>query len=353
MPAEWRLHAATWITWPHNRDTWPGAFEPVEPIMDRAVRALAESETVHVNARSPEAAVLLEKRFADAANVIVHVIPNNDAWIRDHGATFVTRTGLRDGAADPAPDGTSNGPSDVPPVAAVNWRYNAWGGKYPPWDLDEQVATKMAATLGVPVFDSPLYCEGGALETDGAGLVMTTASCLLNANRNPSWTRREVEAHLGAMIGATEFLWLPGTELAGDDTDGHIDNLARFTPTGHTLVACCNDRDDPNAAVTQLNLDYLRAWRSHAGRALDVVELELPRPLFHEDSRLPASYANYYVANEVILLPVYGQKDRDQQAIDVVGAHHPGRHVVPIDCTDLVWGLGAFHCLTQQVPAGR
>ena len=337
MPAEWRPHRATWLSWPHNVETWPGKFETVEPAMDRVARVLAETELVYINARSDKALRDLEQRFEGVDRIRVCLIPTNDAWIRDHGATFVSK------ADEDAPVGER--------VAAVDWRYNAWGGKYPPWDLDDEVPRAMADFLGVPCFRSPLHCEGGALEVDGEGLLMTTASCLLNPNRNPAWSQPEVEKHLRAMLGVDEFIWLPGTELAGDDTDGHIDNLARFVGDGVVLVGACVDADDENGVATDLNLEYLRKWRSQTGSAFDVRELPLPRALYYNARRLPASYANFYIANDVVIVPTYGQPDRDDAAIQIIGEHFPGRGVAGIDCTDLIWGLGAFHCLTQQVPA--
>jgi len=336
MPAEWRPHQATWLSWPHNVETWPGKFETVEPAMDRVARVLAETELVYVNADSDKALRDLEKRFEGMDRIRVCRIPTNDAWIRDHGATFVSR------ADEDAPDAER--------IAAVDWRYNAWGGKYPPWDLDEAVARQMAELLGVLRYPSPLHCEGGAIETDGEGLLMTTASCLLNDNRNPGWSRAEVERHLREMLGVTQILWLPGTELEGDDTDGHIDNLARFTEGQVVLAASAGD-DDSNAAVTRQNFEYLREQVSTNGRPLEVRALPLPAPSYYSGRRLPASYANFYVANEIVLLPTYRQRNADEAAAQVLNEHFPGRDIVGIDCMDLIWGLGALHCLTQQVPA--
>lgn len=330
MPPEWAPHAATWISWPHNVETWPGKFETVEPVMEEAVRTLAESETVRINAPTQDAMRSLERRFAGVDRVELHVIPTNDAWIRDHGATFVTQPGS---------------------VMAIDWRYNAWGGKYPPWNLDDNVARAMADVLGIPCFRSPLHCEGGAIEVDGDGLLMSTESCLLNKNRNPAWTKSEVEQHLASMLDLDDILWLPGSELEGDDTDGHIDNLARFVGDNTVLVASCVDDGDVNVTPTNVNLDFLRGWRSSEGNGLTIRELALPRAMYHDGRRLPASYANFYIANELILLPTYAQPNRDDAAAGMIGEHFPGRRVVGIDCTDLIWGLGAFHCLTQQVPA--
>jgi agmatine deiminase len=308
--------------------------------MDRVARILAETELVYINAHSNKALRDLEQRFEGVDRIRVCLIPTNDAWIRDHGATFVTH-----------PDsGPRREPEAARPAIAIDWRYNAWGGKYPPWELDDDVARAMADFLGVPCIRSPLHCEGGALEVDGEGLLMTTASCLLNPNRNPAWTQPEVEKHLRAMLGVEGIIWLPGTELAGDDTDGHIDNLARFVGDGVVLVSACVDAGDENSVATDLNLEYLRTWRSLTGSAFDVRELPLPRALYYDARRLPASYANFYIANDVVIVPTYGQADRDDAAIQIIGEHFPARRVVGINSVDLVWGLGSFHCLTQQVP---
>lgn len=332
MPAEWEPHQATWLSWPHNRDTWPGKFEPVEPVMVAAVEALASSETVHINVLDEVHAAHVRRLLRDVrGDVRLHVIPTNDAWCRDHGAIFVVRE---------APSAR---------LAALDWGYNAWGGKYPPFDRDAAVARHMAALLGVPRFEGGMILEGGAVEVNGRGLLMTTASCLCNPNRNPNLDRPTVEDRLRHYFGVETILWLPGSELSGDDTDGHIDNLARFVTQDTVLATWTPDPADPNHAPLAENLAYLRQV-TFRGKPLNVHPLPLPAPVYYGEHRLPASYANFYIGNRVILLPTY-RDPNDQVAASLLQRFFPDRRVVGIDCTDLVWGLGAFHCLTQQVPS--
>ncbi|MBN1238894.1 MAG: agmatine deiminase family protein [Gammaproteobacteria bacterium] len=337
MPAEWAPHAATWLSWPHNRDTWPGCFDGVEPAMVEAAAALAESELVRINVldEAHEAHVrrLLDPRVPPE-RVEFHLIPTNDAWVRDHGAIFVTR---RPGA-----------PAGAPALLALDFEYNAWGGKYPPFDLDRLAAARMAQALGVPVARRDIVLEGGSVDVNGAGALLTTEQCLLNPNRNPSLDRRGIEAHLASAFGVDEIVWL-GDGIEGDDTDGHVDDLTRFVDERTVVTVVEPNAKDPNHAPLAANRERLASVRI-GGVPLRVVELPMPEPLRNGGERLPASYANFYVANEVVLLPVF-RCAKDGEAEDVLGAAFPGRRIVPIDCRALVGGLGALHCLTQQVPA--
>jgi len=334
MPAEWEPHQATWVSWPHNRDSWPGKFGPVEPVMLRAVAALSTSELVRINvldeAHERHVAGLLEGH-ADPARIAFHRFPTNDAWCRDHGAIFVTD----EDAAEP--------------LVALNFRFNAWGGKYPPWDLDDAIPPQMAGALGVPCRDVDIVLEGGSIEVNGSGDLLTTESCLLNPNRNPDLTREDIEAVLNHELGVTNVLWL-GDGIVGDDTDGHIDDLTRFVARDTVVTVVEDDPKDENYDVLRENRERLDELELADGRPLAVVELPMPRPVEHEGERLPASYANFLIANRVVLLPVFGDP-QDAAATSTLGKLFPGRRVVPIDCRDLVLGLGTFHCLTQQVPA--
>lgn len=328
MPAEWDRHEATWISWPHNRETWPGRFEPVEPVMVQAVRVLAGSESVFVNVLDADHERHVRRLFGRVPDgVRFFSIPTNDAWCRDHGATFLV-----------GPEGE---------LACADWRYNAWGGKYPPYDLDDLVASRMAGILDVPRYRADFVLEGGAIDVNGDGVVLTTASCLLNPNRNPGWSREAAESRLRDWIGAETVIWVTG-DLEGDDTDGHIDNLARFVTPTDIVMTWTGESADAHSVVLETAFDRLRTDTLALGIA--VHPLPLPRPVHFDGRRLPASHANFYVANSVILLPVYGGPS-DAVAADVLTGFFPGRTIVPIDCTELVWGLGAFHCLTQQVPA--
>lgn len=334
LPAEWAPHSATWLSWPHNRDTWPGQFAAVEPAFCEIVAALTPVETVHINVLGAEhathVATLLSARVP-MERVRLHVVATDDAWIRDHGAIFVTRE-----AATEA-------------LAAVDFRYNAWGGKYPPFDHDAEVARRMAAILGVPVHSFDMVLEGGSIDVNGCGLMLTTEQCLLNPNRNPDLDRAAIESALRGAFAVNEVLWL-GDGIEGDDTDGHVDDLTRFVGERAVVTVLEADAADPNHAPLAANRRRLEDIRLGDGGRLDVVELPMPPPVHANGQRLPASYANFYVANEAVLVPVF-DCDRDRAACSIIGDCFPGRRVVPIDCRVLVAGLGALHCLTQQVPA--
>jgi len=335
MPAEWAPHAATWLSWPHNRDTWPGCFEPVEPAMVEAVRALAETELVRINvldrAHAEHVRRLLEDHV-DLRQVSLHVVPTNDAWVRDHGAVFVVNE------------------SESEPLLAVTYQYNAWGGKYPPYDLDRAVPRQMAEILGVPSFAPGIVLEGGSVDGNGEGALLTTEQCLLNPNRNPHLDRSTIERLLRDSLGVTEIVWL-GEGIAGDDTDGHIDDLTRFVNASSVVTVVEPNRADPNHAPLAANRRHLDEVEV-GGRRLDVVELPMPEPLFNAGQRLPASYANFYIANELVLVPVFASP-QDDTACALLAECFPGRRIVPIDSRPLVAGLGALHCLTQQVPSTR
>ncbi|MGD8340315.1 MAG: agmatine deiminase family protein [Gammaproteobacteria bacterium] len=334
MPAEWSAHQATWISWPHNRETWPGLLEAAEEAMADFVTALAPHELVYINvlddAHARSVARRLEGRVA-SDRIRLEQIPTDDAWIRDYGAIVVS---------DPeAPGGAT----------AVNFEYNAWGGKYPPYDQDRAVARSMAERLGLPRIDRSIVLEGGSVDVNGEGLGLVTEQCLLNPNRNPGLDRGEIEATLGEVLGLGELVWL-GDGIAGDDTDGHIDNLARFTGPLSVVAVVTSDEADPNFAALADNRRRLAEYRDRKGRALEVRELPLPDPVRHEGARLPASYANFYVANGIVLMPAFGV-GTDAAAAGILAECFPGRTIAPIDCRALIVGLGALHCLTQQIPA--
>ena len=336
MPAEWEPHRGTWLSWPHKEASWPGKFGPVPGIFAAMVRALADREEVHINVAGPamESSVreLLADAGADTGNVYFHLNPTNDAWCRDHGPIFLERVegGQRE-------------------QAIVDWGYNAWGGKYPPFDLDDVIPTRIGAELGLPVFEPGIIMEGGSIDVNGRGTLLTTEACLLNPNRNPTLRRDEIERYLRGYLGVAKILWL-GDGIAGDDTDGHVDDLTRFVDE-HTVVTVVEgDPADENYEPLQENLERLRDMTDQDGQPLRVVTLPMPRPLAHDGQRLPASYANFYIANELVLLPTY-DPPRDEEAVATLRELFPGREVVGINCTNLVWGLGAFHCVTQQWPA--
>ena len=336
MPAEWAPHRGTWLSWPHKEASWPGKFAPVPEVFARMIGELVPHEEVHINVAGPdmeaEVRAVLARAGVPPARVTCHNIPTNDAWCRDHGPIFLQRE--RGGTVE---------------QAIVDWGFNAWGGKYPPFDLDDVVPTRIGAELGLPVFAPGIVMEGGSLDVNGVGTLLTTESCLLNPNRNPHLDRAAIEQYLRDYLGVRHILWL-GDGIEGDDTDGHVDDLSRFADP-HTIVTVVeDDPGDPNHEPLRENLARLRSMRDQDGAPFRVITLPMPRPLQHEGQRLPASYANFYIANGVVLLPTY-DPDRDEIARATLQELFPTRRVVGIDCTDLVWGLGAFHCVSQQWPA--
>jgi agmatine deiminase len=329
MPAEWAPHAATWLSWPHNPDTWPVSFAGVEPAMAEVVGALAPTEQVYINVldEAHERHVRELLRGVPPERLRWFRIPTNDAWVRDHGPIFVLDRGGE--------------------ALAVDFEYNAWGGKYPPFDLDQQAGERMASALGVPRFEPRIVLEGGSVDVNGAGALLTTEQCLLNPNRNPGLERAEIERILAESLGVRQILWL-GNGIEGDDTDGHVDDLARFVSVDTVVTVVEPNLDDPNHAPLAANLDRLSRLELD-GKPLRIVQLPMPDPIFHGSERLPASYANFYIANGVVLMPAFACA-QDRRAAEVLAECFPDRRVVPIDCRALVGGLGALHCLTQQVP---
>jgi agmatine deiminase len=294
------------------------------------VAALIESEPVCINvsngAHEAEAREVLKGLAFE--RITFYEIPTNEPWCRDHGPIFLTR------AHDPK-------------LAIIDWGHNAWGGKYPPFDLDDVVPTRIGAALNLPVYDGGMILEGGSIDVNGAGACLTTESCLLNPNRNPNLTREQIERRLRDFLGVRDIFWLArGTE--GDDTDGHIDNLARFVDERTVLAIVDPDPQSANYEALQENLARLREIKIN-GNALRIVELPVSARMEREDLILPASYANFYIANNCVLVPIYDDAN-DATAVNIIQAAFPKRLVRPIDCRELIWGLGAFHCLTQQQP---
>ena len=327
MPAEWEPHAATWLSWPRREGiSFPDAFDRVMPTFREMVAALIESEPVCINvcngAHEAEARAVLDGLPNEC--ITYYEIPTNEPWCRDHGPIFLKR-------------------DDDPKLAIVDWGHNAWGGKYPPFELDDVVPTRIGAVLEVPVYDGGMILEGGSIDVNGAGALLTTESCLLNPNRNPNLSRAEIEQRLRDFLGVREIFWLSrGTE--GDDTDGHIDNLARFVDERTVFAMVDPDRQSPNYDALQENLAGLRETK------FKIVELPVPPRMERDDLILPGSYANFYIANERVLVPTYHDAN-DKIALDKIQSAFPKRKVVAIDGRELIWGLGAFHCLTQQQPA--
>jgi agmatine deiminase len=333
MPAEWEPHDATWLSWPRREAiSFPFAYDEVMPVFVQMISALGESEKVRINVldHDHEKQVRLLLEDVDTSQVEFLRIPTNEPWCRDHGPTFIKRD------------------SD-PRLAVVDWNYNAWGGKYPPYDLDDLVPTRIAEHLRFPVYYPGLVMEGGSFDSNGSGSLLTTSSCLLNPNRNPGKSKIEIEQSLCDYLGVTNILWL-GDGIEGDDTDGHIDDIGRFVSRTTILTAVEEDPYDQNFEPLQANLALLKTMKAEDGAPLEIRTLPMPPRIDREGRRLPASYANFYIANKVVLLPVFGSP-KDKSAYEILQSCFPDRRIIPIDCTDLIWGLGAFHCLTQQQPA--
>jgi len=342
MPAEWEPHTATWLSWPRREGiSFPDSFNCVMPALRAMVEALIESEQVCINicngAHQAQASEVL--RGLPMEQISFHLVPTNEPWCRDHGPIFLTR----DLDAQPA-----TGRIRRDKLAVVDWDYNAWGNKYPPFDLDEVAPTRVAEILDVPVFYPGMILEGGAIDVNGAGALLTTESCLLNKNRNPSLSRDEIEQRLRDYLGVRDILWL-GDGIAGDDTDGHIDDLARFVSEKTVITAVEENRDDENYEPLQENLARLQAMKIN-DRAIEVITLPMPKKIMREGLRMPATYANFYIANSCVLVPTFADP-ADEAALSILRESFPNRRVIGIDCRELIWGLGAFHCLTQQQPA--
>jgi agmatine deiminase len=330
-PAEWELHAATWVSWPHNRDTWPGRFDTMLPEYVQFVRTLAQFEPVQVLAGGPAVWSQAETLVGGLPGITLHPIPTNDAWARDHQPTFLS-----------APPGS--------PPAVVDWGYNAWGGKYPPFDDDNRVGRRIAQALGCRRFEPGIVLEGGAVEGNGGGLVLTTESCLLNPNRNGQVDKPWIEPYLRGYLGVEKILWLRGGEAVGDDTDGHIDQLARFVGPTTIVAAVAEDASDANYGPLQQNWAELNSLTGVEGQALDIIALPMPRPIVVAGQRLPASYANFCFAEGAVLIPAFDDP-ADDQARGILAELFPEREVVSIPSRELVLGLGSLHCLSQQQPA--
>ena len=335
MPAEWVRHRATWLAWPHNLETWPTDLEKVRQTWVRMICALSPHEHVYllVNDTVTEENVWarLQSGKADLANVTLLRIPTVDVWMRDYGPTFITREGSTD------------------PLAFNDWIFNGWGGKYEAYETDERVAREIASMLKVPVFKHPYVLEGGAIEVNGAGSCLTTEQCLLNPNRNPKLSRAEIERVLKDSLGLSHIIWL-GDGIIGDDTDGHIDDIARFI--NPTTIACMVETDskDDNYIFLRDNYERLKDAKDQNGANLNVITLPCPAPVIYEGARLPASYANFYIANEIVLVPVF-EDPHDQQVLGILQEQFPDRSVIGLRCNEVVAGLGAIHCVTQQEPA--
>jgi agmatine deiminase len=338
FPAEWTRHAATWIGWPRPEGiSFPGRYQECIDNVVEVIRVITEFEPVHLNVPNIDYEEIVRARLAyrrvPTRRVRFHHIRTNECWTRDHGPAFVVRK--RRGRTE---------------AAIVDWGYNAWGGKYPPYDADDAVPTRVADALKLPAFYPGIVMEGGAVDFNGAGTVLTTTSCLLNKNRNPHLGKSEVERYLKDYYGQRHVIWL-GEGIAGDDTDGHIDDLARFVDARTIVIGMETNPRDPNFEILRTNRRRLDRLRDQDGQRFEIVELPMPSPVVYLKQRLPATYMNFYFVNNALLVPTFGDERSDRAALAIFERCLPKRRVIGLDCRALIWGLGAVHCLTQQQPA--
>jgi agmatine deiminase len=344
MPAEWDRHDATWLAWPHNPEDWPGKFQTIPWLYAEIVRILSAHERVHIlvdDAKSQQrAASILDRAGANLDQVSFHVWPTDRVWTRDSGPIFVRNA-----------EGH---------VAITNWHFNAWA-KYADWHLDGQIPGRVTELLGLPAWQPALaradgsqhrlVLEGGSIDTNGEGLLLTTEECLLSEvqQRNPGVSRDQLEQAFHDFLGIDQVLWL-NRGVAGDDTHGHVDDISRFAGPSTIVTAVEPNPADPNHAPLAENLQRLKAARTPDGKQFTLVELPLPRPVVFRGQRLPASYANFYLANGLVLMPTFHDPN-DRIALNILADVFPHREIIGIHSVDLIWGLGALHCMTQQQPA--
>lgn len=334
MPAEWEPQAAVWLSWPHKKDSWPGLWRNIPATFAGFVAAISHRETVRINCAADlqlKAIRLCQQAGASMERVEFYDHPTNDAWCRDHGPIFVKHRQTGE-------------------VALTDWMHNAWGDKYPPYDLDNEIPPSIGRALGLRRFEKSMVLEGGSIDVNGKGLLLTTEQCLLHPNRNPDLSRSDIEKALKDYLGIRRILWL-GEGIVGDDTDGHIDDITRFFRSDGIITCVEKNRRDPNHQLLAANRERLDGFTTITGRPIEVVELPMPAPVVIKGERVPASYANFLIINDAVLVPTFRQKQRDQRACGIIGECFPDREVVPIACAELIWGLGTLHCLSQQQPA--
>ncbi len=347
MPAEWEPHEATLLTWPHDERHWPGLFGKIPAMWARMTKELEEHEDVHIVTHDGETEesvkVELRKAGVQGDRVRLHRIPSNFAWVRDHGPIVVKNAaGER---------------------LFLDWLFNAHGNQWE-HELDDRVPSALGRDMGVPVLRVPMVLEGGSIDVNGKGMLITTEDCLLNPNRNPGFSKAQIETFLTDHLGLSKILWL-GKGIVGDDTSGHVDDLTRFVAEDTVVTIVNDDESDPDHAPLAENLERLRSMTDQDGKPLRIIPIRQPKPVYVSEHaptqamvngkrgyRIPASYANFYIANGKVLVPVWDDP-ADADAVDALQRCFPDRKIVPIDSRDLTWGFGSFHCSTQQMPAGR
>ncbi len=354
MPAEWEPHEATWLAWPHNPEDWPGKFQSIPWLHAEIVRLLAAHERVHLIVENASAKQrvksMLHRAGVNLDQVTFHAWPTDRGWTRDSGPIFIKKDGVRN---------AESRNSEVK-VGLTNWRFNGWA-KYSDWRLDDKLRGRVTKLLGLPSWqpliqnhngmNRPIVLEGGSIDVNGAGSLLSTEECLLSEvqQRNPGVSRGQLERVFYDYLGVDQTIWL-NRGIVGDDTHGHIDDIARFVAPATIVAAVEPDTRDPNHAPLAENLSRLKSARTQQGKEFTIVELPMPRPIVFRGQRLPASYANFYVANEIVLVPTFHDRN-DRVALNILAELFPDREIIGVHCVDLIWGLGALHCMTQQQPS--
>ncbi len=334
FPAEWEKHRATWLSWPHNKNSWPGKIDKIYTSYCQFIKIIAEDELVCINVNNKtlqlKAIEYLDAQNVNLSNIQFFTHPTNDTWCRDHGPSFLI---------NPTADNKK---------IVVNWNYNAWGEKYPPYNLDNSIPELIGKTLHLPIYNPDIVMEGGSVDFNGQGSVLTTKSCLLNPNRNPQLNQSNIEEYLQEYYSVDNILWL-NNGIAGDDTDGHIDDITRFVNKNTIVTAIEHNKSDLNYNILKENADLLSKMKIETGENINVVEIPMPSPIIHKGQRLPASYANFYICNNAVIVPTF-RDNNDGKTLDILQNLFLDRKVIGIDSTDIIWGLGSFHCLSQQEP---
>ncbi len=333
FPAEWEKHCSTWLSYPHNEHSWPGRINNIFHSYNQFIKAISNGEDVNINVLNEQMLKRVKNELSDIGtdmskiNFFLH--PTNDAWCRDHGPSFLIN------------------PNSDNSKVIVNWEYNAWGNKYP-HDLDNTIPLKIAEKLGLPVFNAGIVMEGGAVDFNGKGTLITSKACLLNKNRNPLLTQTQIENYLCDYYGVEQILWV-NDGIEGDDTDGHIDDTVRFINEDTVIAAFEPNKNDTNHLILKENIELLKKFRLLNGKQLNIIELPMPEPMYIDNQRVPASYANFYICNSAVIVPIFNSKN-DNLAIDILSDCFKDRPVIGIDSSEIIWGLGSFHCLSQQEP---
>lgn len=334
FPAEFALHSATWLSWPHKEESWPGKIDAIFASYSLFIKELTKGEKVCINVGDEDMKAFavghLQKAEVDLSQVEFFFNPTNDAWCRDHGPAFLIN------------------PDAAQKKVIVDWGYNAWGNKYPPFDLDDVIPTLIGRQMNIPVYHPGIVMEGGSVEFNGKGTLLTSRSCLLNLNRNPHLNQSQIEEYLSNFYGVDQILWID-EGIVGDDTNGHIDDTVRFVNEDTVLTVIEENKNDENYTLLQHNFKQLQQMRLINGKQLNIIELPMPDKLVYQGQRLPSSYANFYIANKSVIVPTFRCKN-DDIALSIIQQCFPGREVIGINSTDIIWGLGSFHCLSQQEP---